>query len=276
VTKILFVGEGAGSWEVRGRQIGKALGARVTTQPTRDDWRWADLVILVKRAVDTWGATAKAVGVPAVWDVLDYWRQPEDNQRPADACIADVLQRRDRYRLAGLIGATQAMADDIGGVYIPHHARPGLAPVAPRGRVKVVAYEGTKKYLGSWLNALTAACEARGLQMAVNPPSLAAVDVVVAFRDGKWDGWACRRWKSGVKYVNALTAGKPVLTQDTAGYQEIRPVGLMISAADQLGAALDRVIVMSDLAYETAKHRQREFSIETTAAPQWSCGHLQG
>ena len=50
--------------------------------------------------------------------------------------------------MARLIGSTQAMADEIEGVYIPHHYRPGLHARPVRDRIEVIAYEGTRKYLG--------------------------------------------------------------------------------------------------------------------------------
>src|SRR3990170_2767242 len=88
VLKILIVGSGKGSWEMRGQQLGAALGARVTTTPTRDDWAWAELAILVKKHGAKWAQTATLAGVPVVWDALDCWRQPHDNQATPEAARA--------------------------------------------------------------------------------------------------------------------------------------------------------------------------------------------
>ncbi len=68
---------------------------------------------------------------------------------------------------------------------------------------------------------------------------LREVDLVVALRDGIWDGWMPRQWKSGVKVVNALAAGRPVLTQATAAYGEIRSPGEVVESSGQLEAAFD-------------------------------------
>ena len=71
---LLLVGNGKGSWTMRGEQLGAALGARVRTTPTAEDWRWADLVILVKRAGAVFARQAHQAQVPIVWDALDFWR----------------------------------------------------------------------------------------------------------------------------------------------------------------------------------------------------------
>ena len=92
-------------------------------------------------------------------------------------------------------------------------------------------------YLGRWHQWLKEACALRGWAFVVNPPNLAEVDVIVAFRDGQWDGWMCREWKSGVKIVNAIAAGRPIITQDCAAAHEI---GARITE-DRLDEALDLV-----------------------------------
>jgi hypothetical protein len=264
--KILFVGYGQGSWEVRGRQIGKALGARATSTPTADDWRWADVAILVKRAVDQWGSVAKGKNIPVIWDVLDYWQQPEQNQQQPYAYSGAIKRIAKSNGIDRLIGATQAMADDIGGVYIPHHYRPGLPLTEPRGRVRVIAYEGTRKYLGAWLAEMERCAAARDMRVAVNPSTITEADVIVSFRHGVWDGPICRRWKSGVKFVNALAAGKPVIAQSCAAMDEIDPVGVRVESVLRFGDVLGSVDAIRDEAYQVAKVRRREFAIETIAA----------
>lgn len=262
--RVLFVGSGQGSWEVRGRQIGAALGACVTCRPTPLDWRRADVAILVKRAVG-YAATAPRRAA-LIWDVLDSWRQPEENHRTTQEYAAEIQRLCVLFQIRHVIGATRQMGDDIGGVYLPHHARPWLELHPPRESARIVAYEGTRKYLGSWLKALEAVCHARQMRFVVNPPSIADADVVVAFRDGQWDGPLCRQWKSGVKYVNALVAGKPVITQPCAGVDEIAPVACRVDRIDQLGAALDEAIARRDEAYQLARARRQEYSIEAIAA----------
>ena len=266
--RILFVGSahGQGSWEVRGRQMAAALTAKATQKPVMADWRWADAVILVKHAIDEWGATAKRCNVPLIWDVLDYWQQPDENERTVEDYRQVIAKRAAQCGIGTLIGATQQMARDIGGVYIPHHSRPGLKATPPREKARIVAYEGTRKYLGRWLDALESACTERGLGMEINQPSLANADVVVSLRWGKWDGPLCRNWKSGVKYVNALVAGKPVITQQCAALSDIDPVGVCVPELDRVGWALDMAVDLRAEAYQVAKQRRLEFSLEAIAA----------
>jgi hypothetical protein len=235
---VLFIGQGQGSWQIRGVQIAKALGARASTNPTADDWRWADVVVLVKRAIDQFGAAAQRTGVPILWDVLDCWEQPDDNDLPEDEIVAHVTERRKRYGVSAVIGATRAMAIAIQGTYLPHHARPGLRARPVLSAMTTVAYEGQKKYLGSWFKAVSETCASLGLTFVVNPPDLSVADVVVSFRGEKWDGPICRQWKSGVKVVNALTAGRPLLTQSSAAFREIESCGLVVNDPSDLASAL--------------------------------------
>ncbi len=267
---VLVVGMGAGSWQMRGVQLGQAMGARVTAAPTAADWAWADRVVLVKRAAMRWAAEARRLSVPVVWDALDFWAQPEDNNKPIEVLLDQVRATKDAAGVSMLIGATQSMARSIGGfsgVYVPHHCRLGLQPTPPRPVAKVVGYDGQKKYLGAWLPALTRACEAVGLRFVLNPPDITACDVLVSFRDGKWDGPACRQWKSGVKYVNAITAGRPILTQTSAAYEELRPIGDIVESPDELAAALQYVSFreIREGAYEEGRRAAASFQVSAVA-----------
>lgn len=235
---LLIVGSGKGSWTVRGKQLGAELGARVTAWPTEADWHWAGRCVLVKRALLEHGSAAMQHRVPIIWDAVDFWQQPEANTFTREQAIRLARLWMEPYRIALVIGATQEMADDLGGLYLSHHSRPGLSPMPVRETAEVVAYEGTRKYLGSWHKALESTCARLGLRLVVNPPDLREADIVVAFRGEQWDGPICRRWKSGVKYVNALAAGRPVITQPSAAFNEIRPFGTAIEDVRELEAAL--------------------------------------
>lgn len=258
MSRILIVGEGKGSWQIRGRQLGAAIGAVWTSKPTRADWRRADLVVLVKRAIETRSPQRKQI----VWDALDYWAQPDENALPMAAHIARALTLRDEAGVSLVICATQAMADDLGGVYLPHHSRPGLVATSVRQVAHVVAYEGTPKYLGSWRQALGTACAKLGLTFVINPPNLADADIVVALRGEQWDGAVCRRWKSGVKYVNAIAAGRPVITQASAAWDELQPSGCLVERPDELEHALQSLL--------PADVRQRCFAETQRLAPRYT------
>ena len=222
-------------------------------------------------ALRIWWKEAAASGKPIIWDVLDVWMQPRDNGLPEAAHLARIAQIKKECGASLLIGATEAMATAIGGVYLPHHSRIGLVPTPPRPVAEVVAYEGSERYLGSWRGAIERACARLGLRFVINPPDLAQADILVAFRGEDWDGWACRHWKSGVKYINAIAAGRPILSQVCAGYTEIRPAGLMLLNQAELVDGLQAMtsVELRRMAYEHGQIRARECTIDAVASRYW-------
>jgi hypothetical protein len=259
---VLMVGSGKGSWVIRGYQLGAALRARVTSDPSAADFAWAEIVILVKRAILQWGLTAKRSGKPIVWDALDFWTQPVQNTLDKAAAVALFQQHIQKIGVDVVIGATQAMASALNGVYLPHHSWDGLQPAPAREKIQVVAYEGNPIYLGRWAQWLTQACTKRGWDFVVNPPDLRAADILVAFRDGPWDGWICREWKSGVKIVNAIAAGRPLLTQESAAVSELNPHAVMPQTPAQLSNALE-VLSNHSIRESVVRHSQ-------TLAPRYT------
>lgn len=236
---VLIIGSGHGSFEVRGKQLGAAIGARVKSSPSPEDLTWADVVVLIKHAGPKWAGTVRRAGKPVVWDALDFWRQPQDNaynERDARLMLKGALTL---VRPTLFIGATQAMAEAGEGAYLPHHAWPSVYPRPIRERVLTVSYDGTKKYLGKWATLIQKECARRGWLFEINAPDHCSGDILVAFRDGQWDGWMCQQWKSGVKLVNAIAAGRPIITQPSAAFDEIQPIGATVSNERSLGAALD-------------------------------------
>lgn len=236
---ILMCGGGKGSFEVRGIQLGGALGARVTSTPTDADWRWADVAVLHKKWAPRFAPAAHQAKVPIVWDAIDCWQQPAENGLDEASARRLFQQQIAAIRPALVIGSTQAQADAAGGVYLPHHSWPGLEPTPARPAVQVVGYEGNPAYLGAWRECVKQACAKRGWQFVINPPDLRAVDIFVAFRDGPWDGWMCREWKSGVKYVNAIAAGRPIITQLSSACREILPPGSCVTSVEELDCRFD-------------------------------------
>lgn len=236
---VLIAGMGKGSWEIRGMQLGAALGARIVSTPTAADWSWATVAVLVKRAGFRLAPAAHAAGVPIVWDALDFWSQPRENaltERAARQLLADAIVD---IRPALTVGATRAMADACHGDCLPHHSWANLQPQPARAHVSVVAYEGNPAYLGRWAEIIRKACAARGWQFVVNPPDLREVDLFVAFRDGIWDGYMCRQWKSGVKVVNAMAAGRPIIGQASAALDDLHPAATIVEDPQELDAALE-------------------------------------
>lgn len=238
---VLIVGTGKGSWIMRGLQLGAAIGARVTSFPKADDWTWADVAVLIKRVGPTFAPLAHAAGTPVVWDAVDFWKQPTDNRLGMVGAMDLLKQWINTIRPAVTIGATQAMADACGGVYLPHHSWDGLVPTPARETVQTVAYEGNPAYLELWHERLRKACAKRGWSFVVNPPDIRQADLIVNFRHGVWDGVMPREWKSGVKVVNAVAAGRPLIGQDCAARREINPQGSIVEEVfPTLDQAFDR------------------------------------
>jgi len=269
---ILIVGAGRGSWQMRGVQLGAALGARVTSTPTDADWEWAERVVLVKRAALQWAKRAHVRGVPIVWDALDFWRQPPDNGLSAGAARALLGQMQDRIAPTLTVGATQAMAAAAANgrrsAYLPHQGHRDLVPTDAREVCQVVGYDGNPVYLDHWAAPLRAACRAVGWTFVVNPPTLAAVDILVALRGGIWDGWMCREWKSGVKAVNAILAGRPLITQPSAAVRELQPLGSIIETVAQVRQALETWAphARRQQVVDLARTRTTSFTVDTLAA----------
>jgi hypothetical protein len=243
---LLIIGSGdeRTSFAIRGRQIGNALGARVTSTPTPQDFAWAEAILLVKRYGASFASQARVTGVPVLWDALDFWAQPADNGVTETQARALLSAQIAKVQPTILIAATEAMAEDakaagVDAVCLPHHTWRGLDPMASRTEMGVVAYQGNPLYLGRWAMALQRACQSRGWRFVINPEQLWQADLIVALRDGPWDGWICRQWKSGVKLGNAIAVGRPVLTQATAAQRELDPPGSVLQELADLPAALD-------------------------------------
>jgi hypothetical protein len=123
---VLIVGGGQGSWQIRGVQLGAAIGARTTSKPSDAAIQWADVVVCVKRALFEWAAKIHQFKKPIVWDALDFWDQPAQNSLSETEARALLREKIDRYEPLLVIGATESMAAACRGVYLPHHARPGM------------------------------------------------------------------------------------------------------------------------------------------------------
>jgi hypothetical protein len=218
--KVLITGKGtSGSWQIRGIQLGKALGARVAPMVAAGD---ADIVVGVKRLPDTLLAGLR--GRPLVWDVVDAWPQPAGNEWSVKACRRWLEQEVARIKPAAFIAATAWMAKDLEVfgrpvLYLPHHHRPRIAINPIREHVRLVGYEGAVDYVKPWQHAIESACRRIGALFVINPPALADVDIVLALRGAI--GYAPRHWKSGVKLANAHGSGTPWIGGRESGYQEI-------------------------------------------------------
>lgn len=246
--KVLVTGRGSGgSFRIRGEQLGRAIGAKVEPKAAKID---ADLCVIVKRDIP------RSRSVPVVYDVVDAWPQPHGNQWGHGQCMQWLRGQIAAVRPIGIVAATGAMAEDCGEfglpvLRLPHHARPGQAVNPIREHVKVVGYEGGVKYLGKWQSVLEKECARRGWSFVTNPPRLADLDIVVAFREAT--GYAARAWKSNVKAANAQATGTPFICQRASGYSETSTGGeCLADTEDELTKALD---ILIDVHARSAAHK---------------------
>jgi hypothetical protein len=253
--KILITGRGTGgSWQIRGVQLGQAIGA--TVEPQAKDVRGFDLIVLVKRCSPELVLRIRAARVPVVYDVVDAWPQPLGNRWKRDECIAWLRQQVAYIRPAAIVAATRAMAEDcaefgVPVLALPHHARPGqrVNPIRP---LRTVGYEGGVAYLGAWRQRLEVECNRRGLSFVLGPAELQELDIVVALREAT--GYAARQWKSNVKLANAQGSGTPVICNREAGYRETASgAEEWVDTAEELTASLD-ALAPTEVRHGRARH----------------------
>lgn len=219
--RILITGRGtSGSWQIRGVQLGEAIGADVKPKASAAAY---DLSVLVKRPPDETQRSDTATRL--VWDVVDAWPQPRGNLWSRGECLMWLTEQMHALCPRAVVAATKAMAADLREVWpsmpvlaLPHHARPGLDQNPIRERVEVVGYEGSLRHLGVWADWLRLECARRGWRFAANTGRLADCDIVVAVRQDT--GYAPRNWKSNVKLANAQGSGTPIVMAREAGYIE--------------------------------------------------------
>lgn len=266
--RLLMTGRGtSGSWQIRGLQLGAALGA--TVQPNATEVAGFDLAVLVKREAVVL-ERLRAARVPVVWDVVDGWPQPAGSYWTREDCMAWMRQQVRAIAPIAIVAATQAMADDLEEfgrpvLYLPHHARPGIATNPIRPEVRVVAYEGSARHLGAWGPWLVQECAARGWTFVANPASLADADIVVAAREA--DGYAPRHWKSNVKLANAQASGTPIVLQREAGYLETRTGGeFWADSQDEFRAGFHHLTPHQARGHAARLLTTRDASLQTVAS----------
>lgn len=224
--KVLMTGRGSsGSWQVRGIQLGRAMGATVT--PEARDTAAHDVAVLVKRYTPDLLARLHAArereGLRIVWDVVDAWPQPRGNLWSREECLRWLRAEIALIKPDGIVAATYEMRQDcmefgVPVLTLPHHARPGLRRNPIRDQVRTVGYEGAPHYIARWRGHIEHECMRRGWRFEMQPAELSDVDILVALRDEV--GYAPRKWKSGVKLANAQGSGTPVVCCREAGYLE--------------------------------------------------------
>lgn len=269
--KILVTGSGtSGSWMVRGEQLGAALGAVVKPHAGLADMVAADVILVVKRCSPEMLASLQVCGRPWVYDVVDAYPQPGCRTWTPHESIEWLRTRIEWLRPNAVVWPNARMRADGGGVgrVIYHHHRPGLVRNPIRERIKTVGYEGSARYLdGGLAEAIGKECSQRGARFVINPAQLADVDVVVALRSARWNGYAPRHWKSGVKLANAHASGTPFIGAAECGYEEIATGGEQwAETAAEVGAALDALAPRATRLAISERFVASAFQVERAAA----------
>lgn len=235
--RIIHTGNGkSGSWQIRGAQ----LGWEPIPNATKFD---ADWVVQVKKPPSK--ALLKS-GVPWVWDVVDFYPQPQCSGWSRQKSIDWVKRQIDAYNPRGVIFPNEKMwADcrtDIPATVIYHHHRPGMKLNPVRDQIHGVGYEGDPRYLGRWHDVIMAECRRRGWCFYVNHGQHADWDICVAFRDAQFNGYPQYHWKSNVKLANAHGSGTPFIGPREYGYTETQcGREIFIDDHKQLSRAFDEL-----------------------------------
>lgn len=262
--RVLITGKNrSGSWQIRGEQLGAAIGAKVELRAVKASGY--DVCVVVKRAPFETLRALRVARVPLVWDVVDAWPQPEGNSWGRSRSLEWLQRELEAMRPQAVVATTTRMSADVvecgfkGPVLVlPHHARPKQPINVIRPTVRLVGYEGSEVHLGERRAWVENECTPRGWLFSVTPSALADLDIVVAFRQ-KF-GYATTHWKSNVKLANAQGSGTPCVLGYEAGYEETASGGeCWASTSEQLKEAFDLLTP-----YEERKRRQ---ALLLSAAP---------
>lgn len=211
---MLITGNGkAGSWKIRGEQLGRAIGATVVPFGAKLP---PGLVIVVKRTEP--GLLAQLKRRPWVYDIVDAWPQPcQWGREQAVEWLRDYIARLNPT--AVVFPTTQMLTDSEWrgpALVLPHHAWPKYTPREVQPVVTRVGYEGDHRYLGKWGEIVQAECAKRRWQFTVG--DLSECDIGIALRDA--GGYPAQAWKSNCKLANLQALGIPALCTPEAGYRE--------------------------------------------------------
>jgi hypothetical protein len=270
--RILFTGKGtAGSYTIRAEQLGAALGAIVKPLASHADFAECDLAVVVKRVPEPIRGGLASTGRKWVYDIVDAFPQPLSSTWQRSEAIAWTRKHIAMLNPTAMIWPNQRMRGDCDdgrpGIVLPHHARPNQAPNPIREKVSRVGYEGRADYLQGWAMVLHKECERRGWHFIVNPERLAELDIVVAFRGGRWDGYAPQHYKSNVKLVNAHGSGTPFVGRpDTAYLEQASGAEYWATTPTEISMAFDWLESQSTRAQVSDRFRAAAYTLDRAVA----------
>lgn len=268
--RILVTGRGkSGSWTIRGEQLGAAIGATVKPMASLEDCRAADLIVVVKFIPDELLNAIRQSGRPWVYDIVDAFPQPECTYWSPERSRAWLKEHVARLGPKAVIWPNKRMQRDFGGggLVVYHHHRPGIEVNPIREKVQAIGYEGSERFLEGWREAIEYQCRKRGYRFVVNPDRLSDVDVVLAVRGPRWNGYAQQHWKSNVKLANAHGSGTPFIGMPEDGYTETRSgAEYWVNEPKQLGTCLDWLEAQSAREEVASRFLAHALPIERIAA----------
>lgn len=221
--RIIVTGKGgkAGSWAIRGQQLGAAIGAVVVPLADAAQLKRADVAVVVKRIPDSLLANLRSSGRPWVLDLVDGWPQPAGNAWPKSVAVQWLRERLGALQPTAVVFPTTQMQIDScwqgPSIVLPHHAWPKYERQPVRASVSLVGYEGDAGYLGRWAPLIERECTRRGWRFVVNG-DLASCDIGLALRDVS--GYPAGAWKANTKLANLQALGIPAICSPEASYRE--------------------------------------------------------
>jgi hypothetical protein len=223
--KILFTGKGsAGSWQMRGAQLGMACGAEVSAKASEGSIESADVVVLVKRPGAGMVERIRKSGVKWAWDLVDFYPQPTCSKWPRDYAIKWVRSQIKSAKPNAVIWPNARMQDDCSdgrpSLVLYHHSDPRCVPKTINKQISRVSYCGSHRYIKRWGKVINSECQKRGWKFRIDASPIPDGDIVVAFRDKEHCGYVQRHWKSNVKLANAHACGIPFVGSVENGYLE--------------------------------------------------------
>lgn len=243
--RILFTGRGtSGSWKIRGEQLGGTLGAVVLPNAGEHAIRQADIVVLVKRPGPDLIPILKKLKKRWVWDVVDFYPQPACTKWGREKSVDWVKKQIKAFNPTAVIWPNARMENDCAtgcaSSVIYHHYNPSVVLRSLRADIQTVAYEGSPKYFVRWGKIISQLCAERGWELVINPGPNVSRDVMVAYRDSAFNGYAQKHWKSNVKLANAHAAGIPFVGAVEDGYLETATGReFLCDTTEEIAAAFD-------------------------------------
>lgn len=263
--RVCFTGRNrAGSWEVRGKQIASTRENWYANQEVDvdqiDDF---DLFCFVKKPIPKLIEKIRARKKPVVFDVIDSWAQPTDNDKVTNAAEAQALfaeKWSELPRFDSYIFANKKMHSDLGGLvghstYIYHHHREHLPRKPVRKTVRTIGYEGNDTYLGEWRDIIERLCEERSLQFVTDTDTNSDLDIGFACRGSEHACYLSNNYKSNVKLANFYGTGTPAIVHaDDRSYHETDCGDvLFFKTPEQLARQIDRLL---NFEYRQAIHQR--------------------